>query len=179
MCVSSTSHMYMYVHSSCISCCSACHARPTLLLTRVLTAHESASLSPTLHSTPFLYVPYVSHVVANVCIPICPPPCADPSLTINNLRLVTASVKNWYDLGQYRGGLGVPHAVCGEIRNNTNYQTEEEKKEALLLYYLHNVPMASWPSVAGALHYNEEKTALQVVKAFLKDIATGQSSYKD
>ena len=112
-------------------------------------------------------------MVANVCIPICPPPCADPSLTINNLRLVTASVKNWYDLGHYAGGLGVPEAVRDEIRYNTNYQTEEEKKEALLVYYLHNVPMASWPSVAGALHYREEKTALQAVKAFLKDIATG------
>ena len=53
-----------------IACCSVCHARPTLLLTRVLTAHESASLPPTLHSTPFLYVAYMYPMwVANVCIP--------------------------------------------------------------------------------------------------------------
>ena len=161
----------------CISCCSACHARPTLLLTRILTAHESASLSPTLHSTPFLYIPYVSHVVANVCIPICPPPCADPTLNIDNLRQVTASVENWYDLGYYRGGLGVPRAVRDEI--NTAYQTEEKKKEALLIYYLQTMPMASWPSVAGALHYMEEKTASQAVKDFLKDTPAGQSSYRD
>ena len=148
-------------------------------MTRVLTAHESASLSPTLHSTPFLYVPYVSHVVANVCIPICLPLCADPTLTINNLRLVTASVKNWYSLGRYTGGLGVPLAVCDDIRNNSAYQTEEEKKEALLLYYLHNVPMASWLSVAGALHYMKEKTSSQAVKGFLKDTPAGQSSYRD
>ena len=114
-------------------------------------------------------------MVANVCITIFPLPCAAPALTINNLRLVTASVKNWYDLGQWYGGLGVPRAVCDEIRKNTAYQTEEKKKEALLLYYLHNVPMASWPNVAGALHRWEEKTASQAVKAFLKDTPAGQS----
>ena len=106
---------------------------------------------------------------------ICPPPCADPTLTINNLRLVTASVKNWYDLGRYAGGLGIPEAVCDAIGDNTTYQTEEEKKEALLLYYLHNVPMASWPSVAGALHYCKEETASQAVKDFLKDTPAGRS----
>ena len=99
---------------------------------------------------------------------MCPPPCADPTLTIDNLRLVTASVEDWYDLGLYIGGLGVPDAVRDDIRPNTAYQTEEEKKEALLLYYLHTMPMASWASVAGALHYREEKTASQAVKNFLK-----------
>ena len=112
--------------------------------------------------------------VANVCIPICPPPCADPTLTINNLRLVTASVKNWYDLGQYTGGLNVPTAVCDDITNNTAYKTEEQKKEALLLYYLHTMPMALWPSVAGALHYRKEKTALQAINVFLKRTPAGQ-----
>ena len=99
---------------------------------------------------------------------MCPPPCADPTLTIDNLRLVTASVEDWYFLGRYAGGLDVPRAVCDEIKNNTAYQTEEEKKEALLLYYLRTMPMASWPSVAGALHWREEKTASQAVKNFLK-----------
>ena len=169
----------MYVHYTCISCCSVCHARPTLLLTRVLTAHET-SLSPSLHSTSFLYVPYMYPMwVANVCIPICPPPCADPTLTTNNLRLVTASVEKWYDLGWYRGGLNVPEAVCEDIRHNTAYKTEEEKKKALLLYYLRTMPMASWPSVAGALHFREEKTASQAVQIFLKRAPAGQLSYRD
>ena len=110
--------------------------------------------------------------VASICISICPTPCADPTLTINNLRLVMASVKNWYDLGRYAGGLHVP--VCDEIRDSTAYQTEEEKKEALLLYYLDTMPMASWQNVAGALHYRKEKTALQAVKALLKLTLAGQ-----
>ena len=112
--------------------------------------------------------------VASICISICPTPCADPTLTINNLRLVMASVKNWYDLGLSSGGVDVPVAVCREIRDSTAYQTEEEKKEALLLYYLHTMPMASWQNVAGALHFREEVTALQVVKALLKYTPAGQ-----
>ena len=104
------------------------------------------------------------------------PSFADPTLTIKNLCLVTASVKNWYYLGLYRGGLGIPESVRNEIRASSAYRTKEEKKEALLLYYLHTIPMASWPSVAGALHYLEEKTASQAVKHFLKDTPAGQLS---
>ena len=88
-----------------------------------------------------------------------------------------ASVKDWYHLGVYYGGLDVPLVVCDEIRASTAYQTEEEKEEALLLYYLHTMPMASWQNVAGALHYTEEVTALQAVKAFLKYSPAGQLIY--
>ena len=112
--------------------------------------------------------------VASICISICPTPCADPTLTINNLRLVMASVEDWYGLGVSIGGLYVPVAVCDEIRASTAYQTEEEKEEALLLYYLDTMPMASWQNVAGALHFQEEETALQAVKVFLKYTPAGQ-----
>ena len=103
-----------------------------------------------------------------------PTPCADPTLTINNLRLVTASLKDWYGLGFNRGSMDIPTVVCNEIRDSTAYQTEGEKKEALLLYYLHTMPMASWRSIAGALYYQKEVTALQAVKAFLKYTPAGQ-----
>ena len=99
-----------------------------------------------------------------------PPPCTDPTLTIKNLRLVMASVGNWYALGLCAD---VPLAVCDHISTSTAYLTEEKKKEALLLYYLHNVPMASWPSVAGALHHMKENTALQAMKVFLKHTPAG------
>ena len=113
--------------------------------------------------------------VASICISICPTPCADPTLTINNLRLVMASVKNWDGLGRYGGGgLRVPGAVCNEIKYSTAYQTEEEKKAALLLYYLDTMPMASWHNIAGALHRRKEETALQAVKVFLKLTLAGQ-----
>ena len=77
------------------------------------------------------------------------------------------SVVNWYKLGDYECGLGVPRAVLDEIKNNTAYKTEEDKKEALLRYFLKNVPMASWEKVAGALYRMEEKTALEAVKAIM------------
>ena len=101
------------------------------------------------------------------------PHCTDPTLTIKNLCLVTASVENWHYLGLYRGGLGIPEAVRNKIRISTAYQTKEKKKEALLLYYLQTIPMASWPSVAGALHYVEEETASQAVKHFLEGTPAG------
>ena len=85
-----------------------------------------------------------------------------------------ASVKNWDDLGHYYSGLGVPPAVRDEIRDSRAYQTADEQKVALLQYYLDNVAMASWQSVAGALHWREEKTALQIAKVFLTP-AAGQS----
>ena len=108
-----------------------------------------------------------------MCVCVFSPPFSDPTLTINNLRSVMQSVKNWYNLGQYNGGLGVPQTVCDVIRDSIAYKTAEEKKEILLLYYLHTVPMASWPSVAGALHYRQEKTALLATKIFLRDKAAG------
>ena len=87
----------------------------------------------------------------------------DLTFTYNNLRLVMISVVNWYKLGGYDSGLGVPRAVLNEIKNNTAYKTEEDKKEALLQYFLKNVPMASWQKVAGALYRMKEKTALEAI----------------
>ena len=100
---------------------------------------------------------------------------ADSSLNIKNLRLVTASVKNWYELGHYQYGLGVPKTVLDEIYDNTAYQTIEDKKNALFLYYLHNVPMASWRNVAGALYFCKEETALKAATAFVIFTPTGES----
>ena len=85
------------------------------------------------------------------------------------------SVKAWFRLGDYLSGVGVPLPVCLEIRDSTDYKTEEEKKAALLRYFLDNVPTASWQTVAGALHYREEKKALQMVQAFLPP--TGESVF--
>ena len=116
----------------------------------------------------------VSHVecyTVYMCVfpqSLCSTLCADPTLNIDNLRLVMVSVKDWYHLGMLHGGLNIPLAVCGNIQSSHVYKTEEEKKEALLLYYLLNSPKASWQHVVGALHYWEEVTALKAAKAFLK-----------
>ena len=99
----------------------------------------------------------------------------DPTLTITNLQQVTQSVEDWYSLGNYSTGLGVPQNVRDEIRDNPAYQTEEERKLYLFRYFLCNVPMASWQIVAGALHRREEERALQAVKQFLT-VSPGQSA---
>ena len=109
------------------------------------------------------------------CIAIlCPSLCVDSTLTINNLRTVTSSVRNLYDLGDYLYGLGVPHTVLSEIIDNPA-MTEEDKRTEVLLYFLRNVPMASWERVAGALYYMKEERALQAVKKFLT-VSTGTSA---
>ena len=79
-------------------------------------------------------------------------------------------------MGDFFRGLGVPYFVCDEI--DAAYQTEEKKKEALLLYFLKNVPMASWQRVVGTLHGMEEKTALEAVRAFNAFTPSGQSLFQ-
>ena len=108
--------------------------------------------------------------IAILCLSL----CADSTLTINNLRTVTSSVRDWHHLGSYHSGLGVPDPVLGEIRDNPA-MTEEDKKTEVLLYFLRNVPMASWERVAGALYRRKEERALQAVKKFLTD-STGTSA---
>ena len=92
---------------------------------------------------------------------------SDGTLTTSNVCQALASVKDWYSLGVYNGGLGVPVAVGYGIRDNRPNKTEEEKKTEMLVYYLHTVPQASWQTIAGALYYMEEVTALEAVKRFL------------
>ena len=109
------------------------------------------------------------------CIAIlCPSLCADSTLTINNLRTATSSVRDWYRLGEYYNGLGVPPVVRDEIITNPA-MTEEDKRTEVLLYFLRNVPMASWEMVAGVLYHMKEERALQAVKKFLT-VSTGKSA---
>ena len=100
---------------------------------------------------------------------------ADPTLTINNLRLVTSSVQDWWRLGEYSSGLGVPWSVLKQISDNPAILTEEDKMTAMLQYFLNNVPMASWQKVAGALYWRKEEKALQAAKKFLT-VSRGQSA---
>ena len=91
---------------------------------------------------------------------------SDGTLTTSNVCQALASVKDWRNLG-YAGGLGVPGAVCDDIRDNRPNKTEEEKKTEMLVYYLLTVPQASWQTIAGALYNREEVTALEAMKRFL------------
>ena len=109
----------------------------------------------------------LSHCVSYSLTHSSSPSSSDPTLNLHNLCLVMTSVKDWYHLGGDLYGLGVPRTVLLEILFSTDYKTEEEKKVALLRYFLDHVPMASWQTVAGALHWREEEEALQMVQPFL------------
>ena len=86
---------------------------------------------------------------------------SDGTLTTSNVCQALASVKDWHSLGVSVG------AVRDDIRDKRPNKTEEEKKTEMLVYYLHTVPQASWQTIAGALYYREEVTALEAVKRFL------------
>ena len=101
---------------------------------------------------------------------------SDGTLTTSNVCQALASVKNWYSLGYNYGGLDVPGPVCDKIKDNRPNKTEEEKKTEMLVYYLHTMPQASWQTIAGALYYREEVTALEAVKRFLHH-APGQLTH--
>ena len=109
----------------------------------------------------------IIHVVIFLYYCVCMFFLSDGTLTTSNVCQALASVKNWYSMGPYIGTLGVPSAVCDDIRDNRPNKTEEEKKTEMLVYYLHTMPQASWENIAGALYYMEEVTALEAVKRFL------------
>ena len=62
-----------------------------------------------------------------------------------------------------------------EISDNPAILTVEDKKTAMLRYFLNNVPMASWKRVTGALFSMKEEIALWAAKMFLT-ISRGESA---
>ena len=94
------------------------------------------------------------------------PPPADSTLTPRALSIAVSTVRLFwnYELLYY---LGVPDTVESQIRVSLSYSTEEEKMMAGLQYYIQTVPGASWGRIAGVLWYNEEHTALEMVRQYL------------
>ena len=66
--------------------------------------------------------------------------------------------------------LGVPYSVYFQIKDNPSYSIEEERREAMILYFLNNIPLASWATLAGRL-YSEEQ--IEAVRKYLHH-TTGQ-----
>ena len=91
----------------------------------------------------------------------------DDTLTVNNVCQTLLSVKDWHSLGC--SGLEILSSVCDHIRGSLDYSTEEEKKRALIKYYLRTMPDVSWKGIATGLFRREEKAALKAVNDYLKD----------
>ena len=61
-----------------------------------------------------------------------------------------------------------------QIRDNSSYSTEEEKREATIDYFLNTIPLASWATLAGRLYREEQNVSLEAVRKYLHH-TTGQS----
>ena len=70
--------------------------------------------------------------------------------------------------------LGLPASVYLQIMTNSSYSTEEEKREAMIAYFLNTIPLASWATLAGGLYRKEENVSLEAVMKYLHH-TTGQS----
>ena len=78
-----------------------------------------------------------------------------------------STVRDFWDAGGLLQCLGVPHTVKDQITASQLYTSEDEKRMAVLQYYLQTVPGASWGSIASALWGMEEQTALETVRQYL------------
>ena len=77
------------------------------------------------------------------------------------------------DLDDLNRALGVPDSVYPQIKANPSYSTQEERREAMILYFLNNIPLASWATLAGRLYRKEQSVSLEAVRKYLHH-TTGQ-----
>ena len=95
----------------------------------------------------------------------------DASLTSHNILTTTSTVD--LGLGGLYACLGLPGSVYIQIRDNSSYSTEEEKREAMIAYFLNTIPLASWATLAGGLYREEKNVSLEAVRKYLHH-TTGQ-----
>ena len=94
----------------------------------------------------------------------------DASLTPHNILTTTSTV----NLISLVGCLGLPVSVYIQIMDNSSYSTEEEKREAMIAYFLNTILLASWATLAGGLYRKKENVSLEAVRKYLHH-TTGQS----
>ena len=92
-----------------------------------------------------------------------PPLYPDASLTPQNIFQATSDVDYHY----LNDCFGVPHSVYYQITANPSYPTEEKRREAMIVYYLNTIPLASWATLAGGLYYRKEHVSLEAVRKYL------------
>ena len=88
----------------------------------------------------------------------------DSSLTLRRVYQVTSAL----DYGDLNDCLEVPVSVKYQIDANPAYPTEEKKREALIAYFLHSPPLASWAMLAGLLYSEEQHSSLEAAREYLQ-----------
>ena len=86
----------------------------------------------------------------------------DASITLHRVYQVTSHCTDLNDC------LEVPYSVRYQINANPAYPTEEKKREALIAYFLHSLPHASWAVLAGLLYYREQHSSLEAAREYLQ-----------
>ena len=79
--------------------------------------------------------------------------------------LKSVDPKQWDDLAF---ALRVPVSKRDQITRQ--FHTPEQKREALVAYWLQVVPNASWEVLAGALYFWENSKAVEATKKFISAV---------
>lgn len=89
----------------------------------------------------------------------------DPTLTVANVTMVIMKTKSdWnHELGS---NLLVPYSVLEKIIENHSFDVNAQKK-AMVEYWVGTLYNASWSTLAGVLHFFNEREALTLCKEFL------------
>ena len=90
----------------------------------------------------------------------------DSTLTVQN---VTRALRGMPYDSDFSNDLGVPGTILLDIERR--YSTDDQRNLAVVEYYLHYVPGASWNHLAGKLYYYylfEEEGALQQVQRYVQ-----------
>ena len=93
----------------------------------------------------------------------------DPTLTLENISTVTATVTATVPLKYNELGrlvLSVPRSKCEEIRRRSS--TAAEERERLIRYYLNYSEYASWDHLASKLYRGQHHDALSAARRFIK-----------
>ena len=90
----------------------------------------------------------------------------DSTLTVQNVSRALTGMG--YDRG-FCGVLGVPLSILSGIEQR--YSTDDQRNLAIVEYYLHYAPGASWSHLAGLLYCSEKKGALQHIQIYVQRLA--------
>ena len=90
---------------------------------------------------------------------------ADVPLTVKNVCKAVEAVRDWNNLGVY---LNVPKSKRGEIRQR--YSTTDDRKQAVVAYWIKIDPIPSWRRVIRALGRMGEHQVADAVRPYAEPL---------
>ena len=87
----------------------------------------------------------------------------DPTLNCRHVLAALESVEDSDDVGEL---LGVPDTMMEELEGKST--NDSQYRKSLVKYYLEYEPFASWDHLGALFLVNDESTAFQRVKGYIK-----------